>query len=207
MNRRDFLKSMGLGGIALSLPKPLEIIAARMADIEGPPIHAGLARFRDLAGVMVYDFSMSCVDPALLVPSRYMNLLDTWGVHMAAHENGENYIPVLKAPLRRLVDRYEDAPVIDPRFFKSKMPSRLLVPTMLDVWIVPYEKPKHALPPLTVTLHGEKTKQIEDPAGEGWYASPLSQKDLSAQIRTVRLERTRAIELGLVSPSDPFEAV
>ncbi len=203
MDRRDFLKSLGLGGLALTLPKPLEVVAARMADLKGPPVHMGLARFRDLAGVMVYDFSMSCVDPALLVPSRYMDLLNTWGVHMAAHENGENYIPVLKAPLRRLVDRYEDAPVIDPRFLQSKMPSRLLVPTMLDVWIVPYEKPKHALPRLTVTLHGEMMQKTEN---ESWIQT-FGRRDISVQVRTVRLERTRAIELGLVSPSDPFEAV
>jgi hypothetical protein len=202
MDRRDFLKSLGLGGLALTLPKPLEVVAARMTDLKGPPVHMGLARFRDLAGVMVYGFSV-CVDPAFLDPGRYVDLINTWGVHLAAHENGENYIPVLKAPLRRLVDRYEDAPVIDPRFFKSKMPSRLLVPTMLDVWIVPYEKPKHALPPLTVTLHGEVMQKTEN---ESWIQT-FGRRDVSVQVRTVRLERTRAIELGLVSPSDPFEAV
>lgn len=201
MDRRDFLKSLGLGGIALTLPKPLEVVAARMADLQAPPVHAGLARFRDLAGIMVFDFSVSCVDPGVLDPARYMELINTWGVHMAAHENGQNYIPVLRDSLKRLiVKKSEDGPAFDPRIFKSHMPSKLLVPTMLDVWVVPYEKPKHALPPLTVTLHGEKVGRKPPP---GWGVVV----NYSVQVRTVRLERTRAIELGLVSPSDPFEAV
>ena len=204
MDRRDFLKSLGLGGMALTLPKSLDVVAARMADLTAPPVHMGLARFRDLAGIMVYDFSVSCVDPAFLDPGRYVELINTWGVHMAAHEDGKNYIPILRNSLKRLVVKKSDeGPVFDPRFWKSQMPAKLLVSTMLDVWVVPYEKPKHALPPLTVTLHGEVMQKTEN---SSWIQT-FGMKDISVQVRTVRLERTRAIELGLISPSDPFEAV
>lgn len=192
MDRREFLKTLGLGSIALTLPKPLNIMAARMSDLTAPPVHAGLARFRDLAGVMVYDFGISCIDRYFANPNRYMDFVSTWEVHLVAHENSENYIPILKEPVKRLVigNRFEKN-----WLFMNQLPQRMLVPTMLDVWIVPYGKPKYALPPVTAV------KKVEN---QSWYKT-IRPRDLSTQVRTVRLERARAIDLGLVSPSDPFE--
>lgn len=201
MDRRDFLKSIGLGGLALTLPKPLKVMAARMADLKGPPIHAGLARFRDLGGILVHDFSISCVDPGLQEPHRHMDLLNNWSLHLAAHENGNFIILMHGAPLNYLVVR--DAvggPRFDPAFFRGNLPSKILAETSLDVWIVPRGEPRYPLPELTVALHGTKCGPGVTP---GW--GPLV--DMMTQVRSVRLERTRAIELGLVSPSDPFEAV
>jgi hypothetical protein len=213
MERREFLKTLGLGSIALTLPKPLGIVAARMEDLTAPPLHAGLARFRGLAGVMVNDFSISCAHARWSDTPRYMDFINTWEVHLAAHENGESYIPILKAPVKTLlaVKKYEVGPAFDPKSIQSRLPSRYLAPTMCDVWLVPCEKPKYALPPITVTLHGQVATDGEPIS----RISPLNlfrvghilPRDLSVQVRTVRLERARAIELGLVSPSDPFEAL
>lgn len=215
MDRRDFLKTLGLGGIALSLPKPLEVMAAKMADLEGPPIHTGLARFRNLSGVMVYDFSLSCVDQSFSFPHRYMDFINTWEVHLAAHENTRDYVPILQGvQVSRLVQKEHDDPrctkVLGSRtsLFRKSLPAKSLMGTMLDVWIVPHGTAKYPLPSLTVNLHSEMVKD-RDSSGKPMrpyvmLGEPLT---LSAQVRSVRLERSRAIELGLVSPSDPFEAL
>jgi hypothetical protein len=229
MDRRDFLKSLGLGGIALTLPKPLEVMAAKMADLEGPPIHTGLARFRDLAGVMVYDFSLSRIDPdpAFSNPDRYLDFVNAWEVHLAAHENSRDYVPILQGvPVNSLVRKEHDDPrctkvlrSFNTNLLRKSLPSKSLMGTMLDVWVVPHGAAKYPLPSITVILHGEMVNRPDiprlarekhiDPSGRPVKAyvtlgQPLT---LSAQVRSVRLERSRAIELGLVSPSDPFEAL
>ncbi|SRR5579871_211271 len=196
MDRRDFLKSIGLGGMALTLPKPLSVVAATMRDLTDPPIHMGLARFRGLGGLLIHDFSLSYIDPNVS-RERHSDLVENWSIHLVAHDGGGGFVPILQGSvLGYIVGKPNIGALID----RGALPARLLAQTFLDIWIVPHSRPTRSLPELTATLHGTGT----GPAIQtGW--GPLA--DITAQIRTVRLERTRAIELGLVSPSDPFEAV
>lgn len=203
MDRRDFLKSLGLGGLALTLPKPLKVVAARMSDIEAPPIQLGLARFRDLGGILVSHFSLTF--RSLPPLDRTKDFMENWSIHLAAHEEGRDYVEILRGPAAMFL---QDGPSGDPKF-RYHLPTRLLTGTMLDLHIVPEGMPRFTLPPIVATLHGEGARRGNGFLSNGNFPIVMTghMAEISVQVRSVRLERTRALELGLVSPSDPFEAL
>src|ERR1051325_506745 len=106
MDRRSFLKSMGLGGMSLLMPRPLEVVAARMADISGPPVHAGLCRFRGVDGFTFLDVGIvlnSWHVQDYLTPEQGAAPLDNWPCHVAARWRGGAYDTISVRPMRGVV--------------------------------------------------------------------------------------------------------
>jgi hypothetical protein len=194
MDRRNFLKLMGLSGTALLAPKPLEVIAARMADLSGPPLHVGVARFRDLnhfpfilqdAGIVLDGWQRRDA----MTPQHMDDLLNNWTIHLAIRQHCGSYLKVSQRPLNRCLFGFGRDQFAGPNIILTPADS-------VEVWIVPEGQPCFPLPALTACIYGPPTFSIREP-----------RKTASMPIRAVRLERSRAIELGLASTSDPFELI
>lgn len=191
MDRRSFLKMMGLGGTALLAPKPFEVIAARMADISGPPLHVGLCRFRDLGEFYLKDVGIvfdgwQRLDLTKMEPMA--DLLKNWSVHLAARRRGY-YLKLSQRPMRKCIFGWGREEATGNDVSLAPMDT-------VEVWIVPDGTPRFPLPPLTACVYGPVPTGMETP-----------RKVATMPVRAVRLERARAIELGLALPSDPYEIV
>jgi hypothetical protein len=192
MDRRDFLKTLGLGGIALTLPKPLDL----MANIAGPPIHAGLCRFRDVQGfpfegigVVMDHWQVS----GLFTQEQFAELKGKWTIHAGVRVTKDLYVPLFRQPLRNSLFGMRS------RVDSSSKGMTIMSAESVDVWIVPEGIIRFPLPALTVCMYGP-------PAGfQGYLVDAKIRPFRSLPLRTVRLERSRAIELGLASPADRFE--
>lgn len=194
MNRRDFLKLVGLGGTALLAPKPLEVIAARMADLSGPPLHVGVCRFRELHNFALQDVGILLdrwQHKDALAPGQQADLLRNWTVHLAVRRGaGRDYLRIGQRLLGRSVFGF-------PGREEASEPSILLRRSdSVEVWIVPQGAPRFPLPLLSACVYGPVPASDRQP-----------RETATLPIRTVRLERARAIELGLASTSDPYEVV
>lgn len=192
MDRRDFLKTLGLGGIALSVPKPLDLMAAKLTNVDGPPVHAGLCRFRDVQGfpfegigVVIDHWQVS----RLFTPEQLGELMGKWMIHAGIRVSKDLYLPLSRQPLKNSLFGTRT---------RIENPSKFTIMSAesVDVWIVPEGVIRFPLPALTVCMYGPPGGFLPEFKGRPFRSLPL---------RTVRLERGRAIELGLVSPSEPFE--
>jgi hypothetical protein len=191
MDRRDFLKTLGLGGIALTVPKPLDL----MANIAGPPIHAGLCRFRDVRGfpfegigVVMDHWQVS----GLFTQEQFAELKGKWTIHAGVRVTKDLYLPLSKQPLRDSIFGMRSHKGSTSKGFT------IMSAESVDVWIVPEGIIRFPLPALTVCMYGSREP------GPYW-GCPSGVPFRSLPLRTVRLERSRAIELGLASPADRFE--
>lgn len=178
LNRRTFLKSMGLGGIILTMPKPLEIIAAQMSDIEDPPIQAGFASVK-----MREPFSLH----RLTWMANSRKPLDAMlGIHLDHPELGrvENVLHSKILPNPTIYDcMYECMSVIN-------IPEG----TTVEFWVVCPERTKTP-PKVNLQLLGT-VGRVEDGQMRGrMYIHTLLTDH-------VRLDRTKAIKLGLIDPRE-----
>lgn len=191
MDRRHFLKMMGLGGTALLAPKPFEVISARMTDISGPPLHVGLCRFRELGQFHLQDVGIvydAWQRPDLRNTEPISDLLKNWSVHLAARRGGY-YVKLSQRPIRKCIMGWGRQEASDDDI-------EIAARDTVEVWIVPDGNPRFPLPPLTACVYGPLPRSMEMP-----------RKVATMPVRAIRLERTRAIELGLALPSDPYEMV
>lgn len=201
MDRRSFLKSMGLGGLSLLAPKPLQVVAARLSDISDLPVHAGLARFRGVDDFsfqdvgIVYDDWQKATASIPQAVERVKDLMDNWTVHLAIRWGKDAYETIAVRPMARSVFCIGDR---SHPYLPSSMRFHIKKADSVDVWAVPSGAPRFPLPRLTVAMFGPWT---------GTWTQPKPRDYASLSMHSVRLERGRAIELGLAAPSDPFEAV
>lgn len=197
MDRRDFLKTLGLGGIALTVPKPLDLMASKLAKIDGPPVHAGLCRFRDVQGFPFEGIGVVMDHwqvPGLFTQEQFAELKGKWTIHAGVRVTKDLYIPLSRQPLKNSLFGMRA---------RVESPSKgftILSAESVDVWIVPEGIIRFPLPALTVCMYGSS-----DPGP--YWGCPKGIPFRSLPLRTVRLERSRAIELGLASPAEPFEIV
>lgn len=205
MDRRGFLKTLGLGGVALTLPKPLEIFAAKASDLTDPPLHVGLCRFRDVK-FSVNSIGLFTGKEVITNYDRWMDFAEHWKIHVLIRRDDRSYFPLL-----------EDWAVhhhngLEPRVLLRGASYNILENDALDVWLVPAGKPKFPLSSVAITIYGPpKLGSIDISWINGQPVPPrfnMDEPDFIVQpLRAVRLERTRAIEMGLALPSDPFEAL
>lgn len=197
MDRREFLKTLGLGGIALSVPKPLELMAARLAKVDAPPIHAGLCRFRDVQGFPFEGIGVvldGWQKAGLLTQEQFSELTQKWTIHGGVRVSKDIYLPLFRQPLGNSIFGMRSLGDFASRNF------RIMSAESVDVWIVPEGIIRFPLPGLTVCMYGPGYPPPPWPECKG---RPFA----SQPLKTVRLERARAIELGLVSAAEPFEIV
>ena len=226
MDRRDFLKMIGLGGMALTLPKPLSVFAAKARDLEQPPLHVGHTRFRNMEKFSVHDLALEISPDAFKTPEEYTDFIGHWFLHLNIRRDERSYLPLIQDRAEKyLVDPFftrgnnEEHAWSVRGFIRKVRPGiisgasiNLLQNDALDVWLVPTGEPKHPLPSsLRVSLFGPPKWNESVRWSNGnplWPPGTVSVQDhIHQPLRAVRLERTRAIELGFASPSDPFEAL
>lgn len=186
MDRRDFLRLAGFGGGALTMPKPLEVLAAKVADLTDPPLHVGFAHFNVPLGTTIYEFGVE-VDffSHKKTFAEYDGDLHHWRAHMG-FLNRKEYLPALDGAVEFYAHKVG---AIDSLMHPLIVPE----PTEIEIWIVPTGHPKLPMPRMWVKL------------GASLKGEPDCIQEFSQVVKSVRLERSRAIEMGLALSSDPFE--
>lgn len=212
LTRRRFLQAVGLGGVALTIPKPLNVVAAKMADFERPPLHVGTIEIGPLDGFTFYRFSLN-IDR--LTPLKdAVSFTENWIFAMIFRAqkgklNWMNFvnIPVAVAlftPPGNGLSGYTDGedPIWLPHF-ELPVVYRFSSGYILEAWLVPcplglgeekHRPPLRPMPETTLTIDGTMERE-----GETFLHT------VQSKFRNVRLERSRAVELGLVEPGEGQE--
>jgi hypothetical protein len=224
MDRRAFLKTLGLGAVALTVPKPLGIMTAKMEDFERPPLHVGFAETRPADGCgdrgyfMLYDIGVS-VEKGIDA-SRLADYTENWCISLflrkrADPSRGIKYVQVgaghFPDPQRMVKYRDEDGrPAERPDFMTAPRAYVLTPDDVLEFWFSPHsalydtEAPNYPLPKLKVVLRGVRVYPSEQRTGKGYV---LGGRQMAywhiADVKKVLLDRARAIELGLVAKDTP----
>ena len=166
LSRRSFLQSIGLGSVAaLTLPKPLKIIAATLRDIEGPPLMAafGIAMFPENVEVMTFKWTSHSLNSE----GELM-----WRVYNRTRPISE--VDGHPGPLAAVVGLGSFClPAYEP----------------LEIWLVA-DQGRRIPPPSSFEIHASGLHH--------WITQEVVMKD-------VRLDRARAIELGLSKPDEPVD--
>lgn len=214
MDRRDFLKSIGLGAVAFTVPRPLEVIAAKVADLEAPPLHVGYAGLdcnRSTGGIS--GMGLQVKQP--MSPERLEDLMRNWTAHVII-QRPYGYMLLAECPVKHLVfldtwgEHYIPGSLLlnDSLMAPDLMNGGIsflrgsLVGFMdhdrLEVWLVPTGQPRFTLCPLYARFF----------TGSGWpRTTPGSSPGGPFQgyvhtytlpVRKARIERAQALKLGLI---------
>jgi hypothetical protein len=203
MDRRAFLKTLGLAGVALTLPKPLEVVAARMAALDAPPLHVGHVslRPRDEARFVLYNFTMHL--PRFISKYAYCDFLDNWQLRMSFRRPDEKMVDILRASCAVM-------PMGDPfdpelkgyggllagmnplhrRPFMMAVPMVVSQDDVLEFWLLPTGRQKFPMPPAQLCLYGDSVPITQRHFG-------LSKLYINLSFDAVRVERAEAIRLGI----------
>ena len=214
MDRRAFLKTLGLGAVTLTVPRPLSVIAAKMADLEKPPLHVGYAELTpaahcgDKGYYLFYDLGIM-VERGITA-SRHRDYIENWGVSLFMRKKGDpgKGVQYLRARAAHIPDPSNMVTRTDedgnqfqvPDFLCSRKAYVLKPDDVLEFWFVPHsamsatEPPNYPLPGLMVFLRGV----IYYGANQPGRSTIHWQYD---NVKKVLLDRAKAIELGLVSPT------
>ena len=221
MNRRDFLKGIGLGGLVLTAPKPLAVVAAKMADLEAPPLHIGYCEIGPLAdrqrafelhGVTLRIEGAGWDD----LPSRdaVQEFYEKWVLHLLLRRTAsKEVVSWLRVPTRFLPgtspDRDMGAPpgrvrAVSVPYITHKA-YRFSATETVECWLAPRPDetpPRHLLPRCRILFNGVMG-YTEKGERQGHSKVRSQSFFLYNEFEHVRLERAKAIELGLASADEP----
>lgn len=175
MNRRDFLKSLGLAGVALTLPKPIEVIAAKMSDIKGPPVQVGFTSLKMEEPFMVSHMSWAAYPMAVREAV------------VSVHLDNPTHGRIGKVLQLSLPSPYEGVT-------ECTTPIYLPTDTSIELWTA-CRNANETPPRVCLQVHGY-VGRVEDGMMRGFG------NIFTLATKHVRLERARAIELGLVDPAE-----
>jgi hypothetical protein len=228
MDRRDFLKSLGLGAVVFTLPKPLSIITAKMEDLKKPPLHVGYvevmpAKTCGARGFyLIYEMGVRIGHE--LTAAQYADYAENWTVSMFLRKQGDRTsgVQYLRTTARMMPNPENTITVYDeegkpyqrPHFYTSPKALMLRPDDVLEFWFSPHsaayetEPPNYPLPKLEVVLRGVRhyaEPQAAPPGTGSEYVIGGFPKTRAIQywhmceVKKVLLDRKKAIELGLVS--------
>lgn len=192
MDRRAFLKVLGLGGVALTLPKPLSILA----PIERPPFHVGRLVFPPLADD-VAEFQMEglSISPVRGLPvARVRDFLDKWLLRVVLHEP-QGAKDLLRVPTPFVLHSRETrqrAPYVLGRLM------RFLPEQRLDCWLKPGEATRYPLPEVDMVLQGRLWRK-------GVAADKPMVYCMYGKFKTVRMDRDEAARMGICPAGEPVD--
>ncbi len=199
MDRRTFLTSIGLGGLALTIPKPLSVVAAKLSDLKDPPIYAGHTSFKIDRPFVLYDlyWNYPVNYPAGIEhPSIRDYNLFTHGTTVSLFSRGTR-IMWEQLPTSHIPSAREWGEAVKPKFgWGISLPPGEEV----ELWCVPRltSSGEHGkLLPVDWTIQGLWKPSDKHSGFQAWY--------FVNKMKLVRIERDRAIELGLASPEEPEE--
>ena len=190
MDRREFLKVLGLGGVALTLPKPLSILAG----IERPPLHVGRLLFPPLADdVTAFEMESLSISPSPSIQvARFRDFMDKWLLRVLRHEPAKS-LDLLQVPAPYLLhsrETRERAPYTLGRAM------RFLPGERLDCWLKPSEAPRYPLPEVSMILQGRLWRNGAD--------KPMPYY-VWGKFKTVRMDRDEAARLGICPAGEPVD--
>lgn len=228
MDRRDFLKMLGLGGVALTMPRPLSVIAAKMEDLERPPLHVGYVETMPAKPCgeggfyLLYEMGVR-VERGITV-SRYTDYADKWTVSMFLRKQGDRtrgvqYFKTRASMMpnpenKRTAYDEEGKPHQVPHFYTSPKAMMLKPDDVIEFWFAPGDSrdpegmPRYPLPKLEVVLRGVRHyPQLKIPVpktgNEYVIGHPFKTRAIvywqMCEVKKVLLDRAKAIELGLVT--------
>jgi hypothetical protein len=176
MDRRSFLKTLGLVAVALSVPKPLSIVSAKMADLERPPLHVGYCEAEPAHGCGeggyfgLYNIGVR-VERGISL-ERYLDYDGKWCIAIfmrraGVQGHGINWlqIPVhfMPNPENKIKAVDEDGREYETNdFLRRPHATALMNGDVLEFWVVPCDMtdpallPRFHLPKLEVVLCGMK---------------------------------------------------
>ena len=198
VSRRGFLQLVGLGGVALTVPKPLKIVAAKLEELSQPIFHCGYARLTvpSCERFLVYNIIMKTATG--ITRERYENFYENWVLSMLLKQDEDKYINFLKIPARMVPSGN------DPREYMLATATPWMFSTgdQLDFWLTPGGKPRFPLPEVYLAVRG----QVIRPSSEHWGGKAGSPYWLCAEpdgrFEGVRLNRVQAEKLGLWTPEE-----
>ena len=225
MDRRDFLKILGIGGVALTLPKPIGIISAKMADLQGPPLHVGYCEIGPLANdqrAFMWDRLMVGLEHTLSI-ERYKDWSERWIFTMFLRRKKDD--PDSRIMFMKVRANYLPIPMGD-RFVVLRDPGEGQVPwttphecrmherhmwspdEVAEFWFTPASSsdlPRFPLPKLNIGLNGLMIykKEMQSTGRDYVMGGRTLHYSAFGEVRTVQLDRARAISMGLVSPEEP----
>lgn len=210
LTRRGFLEMVGLGGVALTLPKPLKIVAAKMADLAPPPLHVGYCELRS-SGTEREPYGLlnvSLCGPRDLSMARFEDFYGKWCLSLNFRRPNGNLLQFLKirachvSSEHRLAGELSEPPVWTRPVIYGMNTKPWIWPAedVAELWLVPgdpfgQDAPKYPLPKrVYAALHGVRYRQ----GGRTDYGTV-------GQFDHVRLDRAKAIELGIVNMLEPAD--
>lgn len=222
MDRREFLKLIGLSGVALTLPKPLQVVAARMADLERLPLHVGYVETMpakpcgNRGFYLLHEIGVR-VERAI-TSQRHEDYYEKWSIAMFLRKEGDKTcgIKQLQIPAHAMPNPENKFMTFDedgkPRFvahFQTVPHAFMLQPDdLIEFWFVPgnardpERMPKYPLPKLEVVLRG--VRHYADPNVSGGLPKTRAMVFWNlCEVKKVLLDRAKAIELGLCATSEP----
>lgn len=228
MERREFLKMLGLGGIALSLPKPAGIVAARLAEITAPPLHVGRCQIGPLADdkrtFLMHKLSVG-VQHGIQV-AAYEDYCEKWDVTVFAKNMlGDRVVrnTIMRVRAYHMPDHVHRMrevflpneseggevykSVMVPDYLSCPKTYRFLPGESLEFWFTPCshaDLPRFPLPKLSVSLGGYMVyKQEPIQTGRDYVLGGRTiSHHMFSDVETLQLERAKAIEMGLCLPAE-----
>lgn len=225
MDRREFLKILGLGGVALTLPKPLGIVAAKMADLQAPPLHVGYCEIGPLSDderTFVWDRLAVGLDHDTPIP-RYLDFSERWNFTMFLRKKKDDpasRVMFLKTTVEQLTGLYNGrftqvrypgdpgGPYVVPHEYQM-FKSYLWDPDQVaEFWFTPASSsdlPRFPIPKLQLGMQGMMVykKERQSSGLDHTFGGRVLHYIVSGEVKTVQLDRARAIEMGLVTPAEP----
>lgn len=194
ISRRGFLHALGIGGIALTLPKPLEILKG----VDHPPVHAGRLLFPPLADdITAFEmFNLSICPKQRISIAAFNEFFEKWLLKVSLLKQGvEHDLMHTPAPL------VTHAPGNYPNTSVSSPNSILFTPDMrMDCWLRPDGRLKYPMPEVDMILNGRILRKGQ--------SKPMSYM-MFGKFKTIRVDLEKAKKLGLVPASeqeDTFES-
>lgn len=191
ISRRGFLSALGLGGIALTLPKPLQLLQA----VERPPIHVGRLLFPPLAdGVTAFEMHNLSISPKQGISiAQFKDFFEKWSLKVSFHRNGEVH-DMCHVPTPHVTyARGSGVPV--PTILSDRI---LFTPDMrMDCWLRPDGDLKFPMPEVDMFLQGRVYRECCDKKPMPYW--------MYGKFQTVRVDLEQAKKLGLVPASEPEE--
>jgi hypothetical protein len=202
LSRRGFLETLGLAGLSLTLPKPLKVMAARMADLEKPPLHVGYCEVASVpeGGVfLMYGFGVNFLSlPSIEIHNDYMN---NWVVSVFLKEKDkQERILYVQRPARCVPEARTGMMTV----LANPHPMVVSPNSVMEFWWTPEGKPRFPLPELRLYVRGARSFGYKQSSRIEWHGLKESMQWVEERkVKHVCLERSRAIELGLVGPEEP----
>jgi len=185
------LKVLGLGGVALTLPKPLSILGR----VERPPLHFGRLVFPELTTDAVrFEMAALRIAPAPGLPAeRVAEFFEKWILRVVAHDRGKS------TDMLRVPTAFVGASPIRGRGRVSYSMARLMAfkpGQRLDCWLKPGETPRYPLPEVSMVLQGSLWRK--------GYTEPMMY-DIYGKFQTVRMDRDEAVRMGICPAGEPVD--